>query len=631
MYDWSSVLDSTDPQQAADAFYASVTSLLDTFYPETSITITSRDPPYLTPTIKKLLRSKNSYMRRGLIDKANALSTRIGSLITKSRAGRLASMDSSPSSVDLWEAVKEITGKAASKATSRPPPIGVNADTLNLHYASTSTDPTYKLPPAKLTCSPNLSVPNEMQVFFALDHLKSTAAGPDLLPYWFLRIAAPFIALPLSHVYQLSLNHSTVPTQWKSASIFPLLKIPQPLGCSDYRPLSLTPILCRVLERLLLRTFIYPLFDQKSNVTSMLSDQYAYRPTGSTTAALISLLSTVSTLLETNPYVHLITFDYSKAFDTVSHFTLMSQVARVNMPDQLYNWIIQFLTLRTHSTKFNSTVSQLAQINAGVVQGSAIGPIAFCLCASTYSPKFPGNHALKYADDMYLIVPSTNTSSIPTELSHVTSWAASNNLRLNQSKSAEIIIKRPRSAVLDPQALKDLPRVSELKVLGITLQSNLHMTTHVNNIVTKAGQAMYALKQVKSHGLPDKLLDTVTRSTLINPMSYASPAWIGFANSEDIGRLQASIKRAYRWGLCCPPAPTYQSLCDAADQKLFKSISSMATHILHPLLPPKQDLIYKLRPRLHPYILPTTSNSLRKNFIHRLLFKICNIKFTDCN
>ena len=147
---------------------------------------------------------------------------------------------------------------------------------------------------------------------------------------------------------------------------------------------------------------------------------------------------------------------------------------------------------------------------------------------------------------MYLIVPSSNTTTIPDELAHVATWAASNNLRLNQAKSGELIIKKPRSTVPDPQILKDLPRVSELKVLGVTLQSNLHMTTHVNNIVTKAGQAMYALKQVKYHGLSDKILDTVTRSTLINPMTYASPAWIGFANSEDLSRLQASINTAYR-------------------------------------------------------------------------------------
>jgi len=65
-------------------------------------------------------------------------------------------------------------------------------------------------------------------------------------------------------------------------------------------------------------------------------------------------------------------------------------------------------------------------------------------------------------------------------------------------------------------------------------------------MVSKAGQIIYALNLIKSQGLPIKLLDTVTRTTLFNPMAYASPAWFGFANSEDLRRLQAPINRAYR-------------------------------------------------------------------------------------
>ena len=167
--------------------------------------------------------------------------------------------------------------------------------------------------------------------------------------------------------------------------------------------------------------------------------------------------------------------------------------------------------------------------------------MAFSLCVSTYSPITPGNHVLKYADDMYLIVPSNNTSSIPNELAHLATWATSNNLQLNPSKCSELIIKKPRTHISDPPVLPELPRVTTLKVLGVTLQSNLLMTTHVNNIVTKAGQETYALKLVKSHGPPIKLLDMVTHASLLSSMTYASPAWIGFTSSEDLSRLQAPI------------------------------------------------------------------------------------------
>ena len=94
--------------------------------------------------------------------------------------------------------------------------------------------------------------------------------------------------------------------------------------------------------------------------------------------------------------------------------------------------------------------------------------------------------------------------SIPTELAHIATLVASNNLILNQIKSAELVIKKPRSRVSDPPVLQNLPRVSVLKVLEVTLQSYLQMTAHVDNLVSKAGQATYALKLVKTHGLPAK-------------------------------------------------------------------------------------------------------------------------------
>jgi len=419
-FDWGSVLDSTEPQTAADALYSSCNYLLDKYYPELSITITSRDPPFMTPSIKQLLRQKNSLLRKGLVDRANAITVRIGTLIANTRAGRLSSVKANFDSKDLWTAVREITGKTSSTCSTNFVP-GINSITLNDHYSSISHDPTYQVPFPKQSCPPLFTTPSEFQVFQALDHLKPTAPGPDKIPHWFLKIAAPFLAHPLSHLYQQSLAHSIVPNQWKSAVIFPLPKIPQPQVCSDYRPISLTSILSRIFERLLIKEFLYPLFTQPPYLSPLLGDQYAFRPSGSTTSALVSLLQITTVLLETHPYVHVISFDYSKAFDTVRHHSLMSQVAKINIPDQLYNWIIHFLTGRTHRTKLDSAVSPLASINAGVVQGSALGPSAFSLCVSAYRPITPGNQALKYADDMYLIVPSSNTNTISDELNHIAS------------------------------------------------------------------------------------------------------------------------------------------------------------------------------------------------------------------
>ena len=138
-----------------------------------------------------------------------------------------------------------------------------------------------------------------------------------MLPFWFLKTAAPFIAEPLSACFSLSLRSGFVPQQWKTAVICPVPKIKQPALAADCRPISLTPILSRVLEKCLVRKEFYPLLYTPDN-NPQFSDQFAF-PTGSTTSALIYILHLVSNLLQDNPYVHIIALDFSKAFDSLRH------------------------------------------------------------------------------------------------------------------------------------------------------------------------------------------------------------------------------------------------------------------------------------------------------------------------
>ena len=95
----------------------------------------------------------------------------------------------------------------------------------------------------------------------------------------------------------LSVSWSVVPDQWKTSVITPVAKIPRPTICADYRPISVTPILSRVLEKLVVRKFLYPIFDHPTFAPSF-SDQFAFRPTGSTTCALINLNHILADLLQ---------------------------------------------------------------------------------------------------------------------------------------------------------------------------------------------------------------------------------------------------------------------------------------------------------------------------------------------
>jgi len=129
----------------------------------------------------------------------------------------------------------------------------------------------------------------------------------------------------------------------------------------------------------------------------------------STVAALIALLHTVHSKLSTNDYVHVFTLDFTKAFDTVRHATMMAKMSHLSLPDQVFNWIGDFFQGHWHCTKFNRKVSELAEIFASVIQGSGLGPAAFLVTAADLCPVHDGNDILKYADDTYLVIPAANT------------------------------------------------------------------------------------------------------------------------------------------------------------------------------------------------------------------------------
>jgi len=251
-------------------------------------------------------------------------------------------------------------------------------------------------------------------MFWILDSLKPTATGLDGLPAWFMRLGAPVFSRTLADLINLSISTSTVPTQWKRARICPVPKTSNPKHPSDFRPISVTSVLSRITEKIIVRDFLYPALDCPP-ATLCFTDQYAFRPSGSTTAALIALLNSVTQALENNPYV-VVALDFSKASDTVRHSSAMAKVAQLQLPDCVHNWLANFLDGHSQCRRFNSYTSDLLDVNASFVQGSAIGPGMYVVNAGDLQVMTPGNSLMKYADDTYLVIPACNVK-FPTSTS----------------------------------------------------------------------------------------------------------------------------------------------------------------------------------------------------------------------
>ena len=130
------------------------------------------------------------------------------------------------------------------------------------------------------------------------------------------------------------------------------------------------------------------------------------------------------------------------------------------------------------------------------------------------------------------------------------------------------------------------------------------MKTHVDNVITSCGQALYAMKILKSHGLPQECLHVLFQSTILSRLLYASQAWYGFASKEDVGRLDSFIRKSVKSSFASPDLPSFRQQCEKRDDILFESIRSNRNHVLAGLLPPVKNTGYDLRTRAHDFVLP---------------------------
>ena len=133
-------------------------------------------------------------------------------------------------------------------------------------------------------CNPQNStiVLQPYEVERLLSKMKASSPGLDNIPHWFFRACSYEIADTVADILNLSFASGTVPKQWLSAVVTPVPKVAKPETLSDYRPISVTPLLSRLAEKLVASRWLLPAIP-----SCTLDDQFGFRPTGSTTCALI--------------------------------------------------------------------------------------------------------------------------------------------------------------------------------------------------------------------------------------------------------------------------------------------------------------------------------------------------------
>ena len=236
------------------------------------------------------------------------------------------------------------------------------ANILNRQFTSVfSADDNSPLPNLGPNLHPTMNdiTVNQNEVTKLLRNLKpSTASGPDGISAMLLKETAEEISPAVTLLFQ----SSSVPSQWKKALIVPIYKKGSRSDAANYRPISLTPILCKLCEHLIHCAVIQHLSDQ-----NILTDaQHGFRKRRSCDTQLLAIVDDLAKGIDDKAQTDVILLDYAKAFDKVSHRHLLLKVEHYGIKGPTLSWINDFLHNRAQQVLLDGQCSSSSKVSSGV-------------------------------------------------------------------------------------------------------------------------------------------------------------------------------------------------------------------------------------------------------------------------
>jgi hypothetical protein len=351
---------------------------------------------------------------------------------------------------------------------------------------------------------------------------------------------------PITIIYSRSLEASELPSQWKEAEITPIYKKDERYLPKNYRPVSLTSIICKMLEKLIVEDLIKHIKDNQLNC----KEQHGFTPKKST---VTNLLETLNVIYEAQMHgipVDILFLDYQKAFDTVPHQRLLKQVESFGIIDKALNWIQSFLSNRRQRVRVNNSISTWKPVISGIPQGSILGPILFTIFVNDIPAMLKSIIAM-YADDTKiftsLVADNPNTNLVD-DLQMLQDWSDKFQMKFHPDKCHVMHIgntnPKQQYTMNTDNGQHILDEVTSEKDLGILLDDKLKFTDHINIKINKANQILGCIKH--TFKFMNKEIFSLLYTSLIRPhLEYGSVIWSPHLK-RDIDALEKVQRRATR-------------------------------------------------------------------------------------
>jgi len=426
----------------------------------------------------------------------------------------------------------------------------IMCDTLNNFFASVFTQENTDTVPevgsvfngdsSQLLCT--VDITSEV-VFDKIIKLKDgKAPGDDGIIPEFLKKLASVISKPLAIIFRKSVAEGVVPQEWKRANITPLFKKGSRSDPGNYRPVSLTSHIGKILEAIIKEKLLGHLMIHSLINTS----QHGFLPRKSCLTNLLEFLEYVTHAVDSGKPVDVIYLDFQKAFDKVPHARLLNKLLAHGISGKILQWIGEWLNGRQQRVVLNGNVSSWLYVISGVPQGSILGPLLFLIFINDID-KGIVSKLLKFADDTKLVGTVSSEVEIEqlrTDLERLYSWSIDWQMLFNTDKCKVMHFGYKNNTASYSLGNVNIQSGKEEKDLGIIINQTLKSSQQCVAAANTANRTLGMINRTfvnKHSNIMLRLYQTLVRPKL----EYCVQAWRPYLK-KDIDLLEKVQRRATR-------------------------------------------------------------------------------------
>ena len=355
------------------------------------------------------------------------------------------------------------------------------------------------------------------------------SCGHDGINGWLIKKIGDSLSLPLSIAINKSIESGNVPESQKLAKVIPIYKSKDTQQFGNYRPISLLPVLSKILEKAIYKR-LYNFLTQEN---ILFTSQYGFRQGHSTIQATTELLYNILHGFEENKYSLALFLDLSKAFDTIDHSVMLEKLEYYGIRGLPLQWFQSYLSNRKQFVTYNGIKSNILPITCGVPQGSVLGPLLFLIYMNDLPNTLQFCKALLFADDTTIHYTHENIDTlyqiVNNDLSQASDWFRANKLSINASKTYYLLFHSRYMEVPENNhsiflAESEIQRADFIKFLGLFIDEKLEWNKHASVVSSKIARSLYILNSIKNM-VPLTTLKTLYYSLVYTHLNYGIIHW----------------------------------------------------------------------------------------------------------